>query len=435
MNNKKIRCAIYTRKSTDEKLDLEFNTLDVQREAGEAYIKSQRHEGWELVTEKYDDGGFSGGNTERPALKKLLEHIKLGYIDMVVVYKIDRLTRSLYDFSKMVDLFEQHSTSFVSVTQQFNTSTSMGRLTLNVLLSFAQFEREISGERIRDKIAASKKKGMWMGGPLIIGYDIIDKKLIINKDEAKIVRLAFERFLITQSYVKTAEYLNQQGYTTKSWLSRAGTQHQGKEWTKQAIHKMLRKEIYLGLIKHQDELFKGEHEAIIPQTLWDDVHNILNQEVKKRHNITKEVNTPLLKDLLHCACCNCKILPSYTKKGNKKYNYYISEKAMSVSYSKCKIGSIPANDIENIVINHCHYFIKNTKMLEKIYQKLELKKDGISKATFIGKIRNLDKIWQFLCPAEIKEIIKLLVKKITVHNDKINIEYNDEALIDNFIMK
>lgn len=225
---KSIKCAIYTRKSTDEGLEKEFNTLEAQREAGLNYVKSQVHQGWEALSEHYDDGGYSGGNMNRPALKRLFEDIRAGKVDMIVVYKIDRLTRSLTDFSKMMELFDEYEVSFVSVTQNFNTYDSMGRLTLNVLLSFAQFEREVSGERIRDKISASKKKGMWMGGPLPLGYDLKDKKLVINPDEAEVVRLMFEKYLVCKSPQYLADWLNNSGYLTKMKVTKSGKTIGGK---------------------------------------------------------------------------------------------------------------------------------------------------------------------------------------------------------------
>ena len=227
---KTIKCAIYTRKSTDEGLEKEFNTLEAQREAGLNYVKSQVHQGWEVLSEHYDDGGYSGGNMNRPALKRLFEDIRAGKVDMIVVYKIDRLTRSLTDFSKMMELFDEYNVSFVSVTQNFNTYDSMSRLTLNVLLSFAQFEREVSGERIRDKISASKKKGMWMGGPLPLGYDLQDKKLVINPDEAEVVRLMFEKYLVCKSPQYLADWLNSNGYRTKSKVTKKGKVVGGKQF-------------------------------------------------------------------------------------------------------------------------------------------------------------------------------------------------------------
>ena len=250
---RKIRAAVYTRKSHEEGLEQEFNSLDAQREAGEACVISQRHEGWTLVADHYDDGGFSGGSLERPALKRLMRDIEDGKIDVVVVYKIDRLTRSLTDFSKLVEVFDRKSVSFVSVTQQFNTTTSMGRLMLNVLLSFAQFEREVTGERIRDKFAASKKKGMWMGGVPPLGYDVVERKLMINEVEAKVVRHIFERFTQLGSVTDLVPELRKAGYRSKTYKSRSGKIKEGHHLDKGMLYKILSNRVYIGEIDHNGQ--------------------------------------------------------------------------------------------------------------------------------------------------------------------------------------
>ena len=256
-----IRCAIYTRKSTDEGLEQEFNSLDAQREAAEAYIASQRAEGWQCLPERYDDGGYTGGNMDRPALKRLLSDIETGKIDTVVVYKVDRLSRSLLDFSQLVGLFDKHKVSFVSVTQQFNTTTSMGRLTLNILLSFAQFEREIIGERIRDKVAAAKKKGKHTGGPPVLGYDIDapNRRLVVNPAEADLVRRIFKLFLQLGSGMKVAKALNADGFRTKAWTTRNGKVRPGQPWDKIAVNRVLNNVKYVGQVSHWGKLYDGEH--------------------------------------------------------------------------------------------------------------------------------------------------------------------------------
>ena len=275
MTEKKIlRCAVYTRKSTEEGLDMDYNTLDAQREAGEKYIEAMRHEGWRIIPEQYNDGGFSGGNMERPALKKLLRDIEAGRIDIVVVYKIDRLSRSLVDFAKMVEVFDKHDTSFVSVTQHFNTKDSMGRLTLNILLSFAQFEREVTGERIRDKFAASKKKGMWMGGPPPLGYDVIERKLLTNPAEAKQVKHIYERFIALGSIAMLAKELNNQGYRTKSYVSQTGNKQGGKVFSLQALRTILKNRLYLAEVHHKGKHYPGQHQALIDQNLFDQAQDI-----------------------------------------------------------------------------------------------------------------------------------------------------------------
>ncbi|MCB1579495.1 MAG: recombinase family protein, partial [Alphaproteobacteria bacterium] len=268
-------CAIYTRKSTDEGLDTDFNTLHAQREACEAYIMSQRAEGWKAVKTQYNDGGYSGGNMERPGLQTLLEDIKAGKIQTVVVYKIDRLTRSLMDFAKLVEIFDEHGVTFVSVTQSFNTTTSMGRLTLNVLLSFAQFEREVSAERIRDKIAASKKKGMWMGGNPPIGYDADDKKLIVNHGDAKIACRIFERYLVLGCVAKLKRDLDKDNIVSKERLSKRGNKIGGNPYSRGALYSILQNPVYIGKIRHKEEMYDGQHEAIITQDIWDAVQKKL----------------------------------------------------------------------------------------------------------------------------------------------------------------
>ena len=262
---KLLRCAIYTRVSTEHGLEQEFNSLDAQREACAAYVKSQAHEGWRLIPARYDDGGFSGGTLERPALERLLADVERGLVDVVVVYKIDRLSRSLTDFAKLVDVFEAHGVTFVSVTQAFNTTTSMGRLTLNVLLSFAQFEREVIGERIRDKVAASKARGMWMGGKVPLGYDVRDRKLVVNEVEARGVRRVFELFAETGSGVETVRRLRDEGVVARS----------GRPLDKGDVYKLLHNRTYAGEVAHKGQVYPGEHEAIVPRELWDRAHAVL----------------------------------------------------------------------------------------------------------------------------------------------------------------
>jgi site-specific DNA recombinase len=269
---RKLRCAVYTRKSSEEGLDQEFNSLDAQRESCEAYAASQKAEGWILVPDRYDDGGFSGGTLECPALQRLLRDIEGGRVDVVVVYKIDRLSRALMDFAKLVEVFDRHGVTFVSVTQAFNTTTSMGRLTLNILLSFAQFEREVIGERIREKFAASRARGMWMGGHPPLGYDVKDRKLVVNEAEAATVRMIFERFLTVGSAIVLARDLRAEGVTTK----------RGKPIDKGDLYKLLNNRVYLGEAVHKGTAYPGEHKAIIDRVLWDRVHTILATKAPTR---------------------------------------------------------------------------------------------------------------------------------------------------------
>ena len=268
-------CSVYTRKSSEEGLEQQFNSLHAQREAAEAYIKSQRHEGWRLLGEKYDDGGYSGGNLERPALKRLVADIRAGKVQTVVVYKVDRLTRSLNDFARLIELFEARGVTFVSVTQQFNTTTSMGRLMLNVLLSFAQFEREVTCERIRDKIAAAKKKGLWMGGTPPIGYELKGKKLLVNKTQAQVVRHIFRRYVALKSVAKLCRELKAHSYRTKPFTSSAGRSYGGKPFTRGHLYRILQNRVYRGEVNHKDATHRGEHAAVVDRRLWDEVQRVM----------------------------------------------------------------------------------------------------------------------------------------------------------------
>ena len=283
MTGKVRRCAVYTRKSSEEGLDQTFNSLDAQREACEAYIRSQAHEGWKLVKTAYDDGGFSGGTLERPALQRLLADLGRGLVDVIVVYKIDRLTRSLADFARIVETLDRQGASFVSITQQFNTTTSMGRLTLNVLLSFAQFEREVTGERIRDKIAASKRKGMWMGGNLPLGYDVKDRQLVVNEAEAETVRYLFQRYVELGTVAALQTDLKRRAIVSKVWTSSSGKRRGGAGYSRGALYYLLRNTIYVGRIAHRGASYAGQHPGIVPQDLWDRVQALLTENRQGGH--------------------------------------------------------------------------------------------------------------------------------------------------------
>ena len=315
-------CAVYTRKSSDERLDMEFNTLDAQREGCLAYITSQKAEGWVPVLEQYDDGGFSGGTMDRPALQQLLEDIKAGKIDTVVVYKIDRLTRSLMDFSKLVEIFDQHGVTFVSITQSFNTTTSMGRLTLNVLLSFAQFEREVAGERIRDKIAASKRKGMWMGGTLPLGYDVKDRQLVINEDEAERVRFIFRRYLELGCLNEIYHDMKRQGIKSKKRVLESSEILPGYDFCRSSVHYLLTNQIYIGKIKHKTLIHEGQHEPIISPELWQSVQDKLINQAAAARGTKKTREKNALRGLMFDMQGQLYI-PTYTNKPGKQYRYYM----------------------------------------------------------------------------------------------------------------
>ena len=346
MVQKKI-CAIYTRKSTDEGLDVEFNTLDAQREACEAYILSQRSEGWRASTKQYNDGGYSGGTMDRPALNKLIEDIKEGEVQIVVVYKIDRLTRSLMDFSKLVEVFDEYGVTFVSVTQSFNTTTSMGRLTLNVLLSFAQFEREVTGERIRDKISASKKKGMWMGGAPPVGYRIENRQLHINPDEKPLAHMIFDRYLKLGSVRALKQEFDAKNIRSPKRISQKGKPYGDKFFSRGALYSILKNPAYIGMIKHKDKTYDGMHDGIIPLEKWQQVQKILDGNAVERSETTKQRH--LLTGLIFDSD-GVPYSPTFTQKHDKQYCYYISQNLLQYkSHPKGLIARLPAHEIEHVI--------------------------------------------------------------------------------------
>ncbi|MEO5707781.1 MAG: recombinase family protein [Alteraurantiacibacter sp.] len=323
-----MRCAVYTRKSTEDGLEQEFNSLDAQREACEAYILSQRHEGWSLVPNHYDDGGFSGGSMDRPGLKALLADIEAGQVDVIVVYKVDRLTRSLADFAKIVEQLDAKQASFVSVTQAFNTTTSMGRLTLNVLLSFAQFEREVTGERIRDKIAASKKKGMWMGGPVPLGYEVIDRKLVPVPDEAERVRTIMRRYLELRTAPLLLAALHREGILTKVQNRTSGPHRGGIPFRRGSLFYLLKNPVYRGKIVHRDQVYDGEHEAIVDQDLWDAVQAQLAEKAPPRKRPKNDPQQAMLRGLFTDPHGR-PMVPTYATKRSRRYAYYETRKDLA----------------------------------------------------------------------------------------------------------
>jgi site-specific DNA recombinase len=340
------RCAIYTRKSTEEGLEQEFNSLDAQREACGAYILSQRHEGWSEVPELYDDGGYSGGTMERPALKRLLADIEAGKVDVIVLYKVDRLTRSLADFARIVEVLDKQGASFVSITQSFNTTTSMGRLTLNVLLSFAQFEREVTGERIRDKVAASKAKGMWMGGVVPLGYRVCERKLVIDPAEAETVRMIFKRYAKLGSTGELADELQRRGIVTKRRVLSNGRTYGGQAFTRGALAHLLQNHHYVGEVAHRDQIYPGEHEALIDRALWDKVQARLANNRRERRTSSRAQQPSMLAGMITDGFGR-PMTPTHANRGTKRYRYYVS---------RCESGdahrpwSIPAHAIEQLVL-------------------------------------------------------------------------------------
>ncbi len=419
---KNRRCAIYTRKSTEEGLDQEFNSLDAQREACRAYVMSQTHEGWSLDETIYDDGGFSGGNMERPALTALMAEVKAGRIDIIVVYKVDRLTRSLADFAKIVDIMDAADASFVSVTQSFNTTTSMGRLTLNVLLSFAQFEREVTSERIRDKIAASKKKGMWMGGPVPLGYRLEDRKLYVEPAEAETVTRIFEVYLECGSMAAAIEKLEELGIKTKQRTYRTGQSVGGVPFTRGGLQHLLRNAIYRGQIVHKEKIWPGEHEAIIDEALWQNVQDRFENNDNGGNQGLRAKSPSILGGLLTDEYGR-RLVPNHATKGNRRYRYYVTGSEENVTIDRPRIR-IPAHDLENAVIERLRTFLTSPAELGQYFDPTDLSFCILQGRSLLTRLDTVD---AFMTKSAIGE----LVDGIVVATDKVQIRLKTETELGN----
>jgi site-specific DNA recombinase len=402
---RKLRCAVYTRKSSEEGLDMEFNSLDAQREACEAFIASQRAEGWVLVRDRYDDGGISGGTLERPALKRLVADIQEGLIDVVVVYKIDRLSRSLVDFTKLVEVFDANSVTFVSVTQSFNTTTSMGRLTLNILLSFAQFEREVIGERIRDKVAASRKRGMWMGGFVPLGYDVRERKLVVNDVEAALVRRIFQGFVEMESCTRLVQLLRAEGATTK----------RGRTLTKSDVYRILSNRVYLGEAVHKGTAYPGEHDAIVTQGQWDAVHAVLQISPRVRVNRTRNNTAPLLRGLIFDSDGRA-MSPSHSRgRGGQMYRYYVSQAVLKGGTTeRPAIARLPAGEIEAAVVAQVRALLRQPEMVVGTWRAARGSAPDVTEQEVLLALERIEPLWDELFPAERARIVRLLVDRVDV---------------------
>ncbi len=426
---KRQRCAVYTRKSSEEGLDQEYNSIDAQRDAGHAYIASQRAEGWIPVADDYDDPAFSGGNMERPGLKRLMTDIEAGKIDIVVVYKIDRLTRSLADFSKMVEVFERQGVSFVSVTQQFNTTTSMGRLMLNVLLSFAQFEREVTGERIRDKIAASKRKGKWVGGVPSLGYDVVNRKLVINHTEAAIIKRIFSEFPRVGSSTLFVQQLRQEGVTTKSWKAQTGNDRIGKPMDKGALYKILNNPVYVGEISHKGARYPGEHEAIVTREEWDNVQNALAASVHGANKGQIRNERPALLKGLIFTFDGRAMTPHATKgRGGRLYRYYLSTQDAKQGSGASIIKMLPAGEIEAAVMVQIRAILRSAEVVTQVWREIEKQQDKQNAMETMTEIQvavalsRIDAIWDQLFPLEQYRIVQLLVESVIVSPNELRVK-------------
>lgn len=415
----KRRCAVYTRKSSEEGLEQDFNSLHAQREACAAYVASQRSEGWVLVPNAYDDGGFSGGTLERPALRRLVADIACGKIDIVVVYKIDRLSRSLMDFARLVEVFDRHQVTFVSVTQSFNTTTSMGRLTLNVLLSFAQFEREVTAERIRDKFAASRAKGMWMGGWAPLGYDVRERRLVINEAEAATVRMIFDRFAKLGSATKLAQELRQKGVLNK----------RGKPIDKGFLYKLINNRIYLGEAVHKGFSHKGEHEAIVSCAAWDKAQAILATNARSRGAATRAQTPALLKGLIWTADGHA-MSPSHTRRRGRLYRYYVSQKVLrqGAEAESPAISRVPAGEIERAVTDELRRVIASPELVARTTRAARQSDPSVGEGEVSDALQRLDPLWEELFPAEQARIARLLVDRVVVAESGVELQLNVAGL-------
>ncbi|WP_374429967.1 recombinase family protein [Tabrizicola sp.] len=414
---RKLRCAVYTRKSSEEGLEQEFNSLHAQREACEAFIASQRSEGWVLVRDQYDDGGISGGTLERPGLRQLMADIEDGLVDVVVVYKIDRLSRSLADFAKLVEVFDRNGVTFVSVTQSFNTTTSMGRLTLNILLSFAQFEREVTAERIRDKVAASRRKGMWMGGVPPYGYRVENRKLLIYEESAAHVRWIFARFLEIGSATELAREVGKRGIRTP----------RGNRIDKKYIYRLLSNRAYIGEAVHKGDSYPGEHDAIIDQETWDRVHAILTESPRKRAARTRADTPALLKGLLF-GPDGAAFSPTHTRKGGRLYRYYVSQTVLKHGAGACPVGRVPAGEIEAAVVDQLRAVFRQPEIVAGTWKAARTRDNGVTEADASTALQKLDPLWDELFPAEQARIVALLVERVDIGTRGLDVRLRVEGL-------
>ncbi len=409
----RIRCAIYTRKSSEEGLEQSFNSLDAQREACEAYVKSQQHEGWQAIATHFDDGGFSGSNMERPALKQLMAEIHAGKVNVIVVYKVDRLTRSLADFAKLVEQFDKYGVSFVSVTQQFNTTTSMGRLTLNVLLSFAQFEREVTGERIRDKIAASKKKGMWMGGTVPIGYTAQDRKLIINDDDVSTVRIIFNEFLRLGDVTSLREWLHENNIRSRG----------GNHFYRGPLYAMLRNPHYVGLIKHKKETYPGDHPAIIDKDVWDKVQALLDENRQGGKRKPRTTKASLFTGILFDAEGTL-YTPTHASKKGRRYRYYTSQAVIRKTEKLDVPTRIPAPDLESAVTERILNLLRDPESLLTVIRDDVQDPSNVPAGFYTNIVAGAASFvvaWESLSGSDQEQLLRQIIDRAIIHPTRVEI--------------
>lgn len=408
---KALRCAIYTRKSVEEGLDMEFNSLDAQREAAESYIAAQKFNGWQLIPEHYDDGGFSGGNMNRPALKRLLKDCEAGRIDIIVVYKIDRLSRSICDFAELTKIFDKHNVAFVSVTQEINTHTSAGRMMLNILITFAQFEREVIAERVRDKMAASRLKGKWVGGNVALGYRVEDHKLVIVPCEAETVRFIFRRFIETQSPKTIMNELIEKGVEPRL----------GKGWNTLMVNRLLNNYTYIGKVKYHGQIVEGEQESIIDQETWDRVQYYLKMNDPLKDKTGKTRTCAPLRGILRCGHCGGAMSPIWTNKGRKKYYYYKCLVDAKRAVSVCPIKQISSSEVEPLVYQQLELILGSPEIQHAVAEVAGMPPEKVT--TFLSK-----GLWKGMTPAERQKLVSLLVVDAVLTTEGLTLELRTENL-------
>ena len=406
----KIRCAIYCRKSVEKGLEMEFNSLDAQREAGEAYVTSQKSNGWVCLPEHYDDGGFSGGNMNRPALKKLLKDCEDGKVDVIVVYKIDRLSRSLFDFAELSKMFEKWNVAFVSVTQEINTHTSTGRMMLNILMTFAQFEREMIATRVKDKIAATRKKGKWAGGVLTYGYRVVDKKLIIDEEKAPVVRRIFQRYLEIQSPKQIAFELNQDEIPFST----------GGLWRRDTVYRILNNYTYAGKVFYEGQVYQGEHEEIIDRKTWELTQAILKENSPKIDRRYRGSASPL-SGIIRCGHCNSAMGPVRSSRWGRVYHYYQCVRDKKRDLSICPVKQIPAGEIEELVFEHVMPILKSPEVIASVSLQTGLRPKDV--AAILD-----DDFWTELTTLEKQHLFRILVEHVTINEDGAVIELRTESI-------
>ena len=405
---KTVRCAIYVRKSREEGLEQEFNSLDAQREAALAFIATQKCNGWRPIEKEYADGGFTGANTDRPALQELMKDIEAGAVDVVVVYKVDRLSRSLADFADLMKKFESHGVSFVSATQQLDTSSPMGRMVLNILITFAEFERDMIRTRIQDKLAASKKKGLWVGGHVPFGYKVVDHKLVPEPAEVEAVRFLFRRFVECGSATLVAREMNAKGWKTRI----------GNPWSVQTVRKSLAQHAYIGKVFYKDQVYEGQHEGIVDEALWNEARRIATSDPPLRGRKRIEDAAPL-RGILHCKACGCAMQHTYSQKGGRRYAYYVCSKDRkgNAGAGGCPMGRVPAGVLEEAVFGQLGRILQSDAFAEALARECELTREDIR-----ASVADLPAFWDELFPEEKRRLVRLLVARADVGPDAVDIE-------------